>query len=548
MILSEILSSFVAKPTAEVSTVVCGADTAGSLAGDSWKFTVTDMDGNDVTYQPYYIVNSVGADPTLGVAEIDAITNRADAAGDLASKYFTLNNGISTAETAYYIYFTVAGAGYDPKLGQFEITDVTLRADSAADLNNKYWNFRAGADAKYHVYYWVIEQTSTDPAPSQSTGICVKIINGETVVQVAKKTAEAINAVITSLISAVSDANGVILTSLVRGALTNATDGNIGGAFAVSVTQGGVAAVSALSTKTLLGVVNVASGAADEVVAAALVAKLTAAGWTAAARAPTNDHIVDVTHPTKGNCTNSADGNVGGAFGISVTTGVDPTPLIPSIAISIATGAANTAVATATKAAMEAVVNVRLRMSISLATATLTLTNKRKGVVADTADVSTGWTITGGVTQGAEAETTNMGQNVASANYFYQPPEGKVAKLRFLTLSLSDTAVTTGTSFGALTGLTNGFNINVCSWDGTVVKTLVGSIKTNSQFLGIGLGSALGATYLQIVIDLVAWCGGEIVVDGSLGEYFEMDVNDNLNGIDGFYMQVSGFLEDALRI
>jgi hypothetical protein len=285
MILSEILSSFVAKPTAEVSTVVCGADTAGSLAGDSWKFTVTDIDGNDVTYQPYYVVNGAGADPAV-------------------------------------------------------------------------------------------------------------------------------------------------------------------------------------------------------------------------------------------------------------------LPII-GIPVAIATGAANTVVATATKAAMEAVVNVRNRMSISLATATLTLTNKRKGVVSDTVDVSTGWTITGGVTQGAETETTNM-VAAAAANYFYQPPETKQAKIHFLTLCLSDSAVTTGTSFGALAGLTNGFNINVCSWDGTVLKTIQGPIKTNSQLLGIGLGSALGATYLQVMMDLTAFFGEEIRVNGALGEYIEMDVNDATTGLDGFYMQVSGALEDVL--
>jgi hypothetical protein len=225
--------------------------------------------------------------------------------------------------------------------------------------------------------------------------------------------------------------------------------------------------------------------------------------------------------------------------------GDDPAVLpIIGIPVAIATGATNVAVATATKAAMEAVVNVRNRMNIVLATATLTLTNKRKGVVADTVDVDTGWVITA-VTQGAETETVNM-VAAAAANYFYQPPEDKQAKIHFLTLSLSDSAVTTGTSFGALAGLTNGFNINVCSWDGTVLKTLQGPIKTNSQFLGMGLGSALGATYLQVMIDLTAMFGDEIRVNGALGEYIEMDVNDALTGIDGFYMQVSGALEDVL--
>jgi hypothetical protein len=656
MTLTEILNGFVANPTAETETILCVADVAGSLAGTSWKFTVTDEENADVVHQVYYTVDGVGANPVLGVAELDVITNRADAAGDLAAKYFLIYDGPSTAVVAYYCYFTLAdtagyqelglagltagadtglsqetdyavkvavdardveeftittpaatvtvtillallnaatlratwslvggdirctskrlGVGsaiaitagtssdllaaltstpdtaiayktaYDPKLGQREVAKITCPADTAGSLDGTYWLLYSGT-TKYKVWYAVIGDTNTEPVVADSTAICVMIPSGATAAMVAKATAEAINAERTStfLCELFSGAN-ILITVAALGATTDAADGDTG--ITAAVAQAGVAVVAGLATKTLLCSVTVTVGMADEAVAAAMVTALTAAGWTAAAQAPANDHKVNVTHPTIGNTTNTADGNVGGAFAVAITAGVDPTPDIIPVAVEIDADAAATTVATATLTALNAhAVQMRKLFPVTLSTATLTLRNKHKGVVADAADVDAGVTPTTTV-QGAATEVVNMGQNVATANYLYLPPVGKMAHLRHLLLSLSDTAVTAGGSFGALAALTNGFNINVCSYDGTVLKRLAGPIKTNSQFVDMGQAAILGTTMLQVAIDLVQMCGSEIVVNGALGEYLEVDVDDNLNGIDGFYMQVSGFLSDVL--
>lgn len=656
-LMTDLVNEFVGKPTVEVGTVVCEADSGSSLAGKSWKFTVTDGI-DDYTFQPYYVVDGVGDDPTLGAAESDAITFRADAAGDLAAKYFTINDGLSTDEVAYYVYFNVedtagyqelgltgksgsgntglsqstaysikvtvdqrdqvnytittpaatvtytillallnaailrttwsivggdvrctsnyTGAGsaialaagtssdllaalsstpdtaatrktsYDPKIGQNEISAVTLPADTAGSLNGTYWLLYSGT-TKYKVWYWVEGETESEPTVSDSTPIAVVIPSGAPASLVAKLTAAAINAERTSTFSVEHYGGAKIkVTILAVGATTDAANGDTG--VTVSVLQAGVAAAGALTAATLLCAPDISVGDADEVVAAAFVTAAAAVGWTGVARAASNDHIVDLVHASVGNCTNTADGNVGGAFAVTPTAGVDPTSgTVTSIAVAIDEDDTNAAVAIATKAAIEAVSGMGLRLGVGISTATLTLTNRRGGVVTDVADVDTSWSTITNATQGSAVVTYNMGQDVASANYMYKPPEGQVLRVNALVIALSDDDVTDAAKFGNITALTNGCNINICATDGTVLKKLAGPITTNLDLQNLGVASIQSGTNDSMVVQWpIAYLFGEpVLVDGSRGEYIEMDVNDNLNGV-ALYMSVQGWLEDAL--
>ena len=65
----------------EVSTIVCEADTAGSLSGD---YIV--LEDNDGTVWAWFNI----ADPVTAVAEVSTITTVADVAGSLDGKYFVL--------------------------------------------------------------------------------------------------------------------------------------------------------------------------------------------------------------------------------------------------------------------------------------------------------------------------------------------------------------------------------------------------------------------------------------------------------------------------
>jgi len=140
----------------------------------------------------------------------------------------------------------------------------------------------------------------------------------------------------------------------------------------------------------------------------------------------------------------------------------------------------------------------------------------------------------------------DMGQNAATGNYWYRPAENKTIRINQLIFVLADTAVTAGGSFGALAALTNGFNIRVCQADGTLIKDLVSIIKTNAEVVAMGEASILSTTQLNIVMDIEKMFGAPIIVSGSLGEYIECDVDDNLNGIDGMYLRVQGWLDADL--
>ncbi len=691
------LNKFVQTETEEVGSVVCEADSSSSLVSKSWKFTTTDGT-TDFTYQPYYVVAGVGVDPTLGTQEKDAITNRADSSADLRNKYFKIYDGISTSETDYYVYHTVDGTGYDPGLGQYEKTLITLIKDTTGNLDGKYFSIYTGANQQKYVWYSK-DANTTDPNPGTvgvAHGIKVSYTTADTVETITRLTANAINddiiknndAYFTALkvhssvstaqvctVVCVADVGGnlnntwftfgvptaantastgqtkycvwidvdsggtaptllnhtmvevdiaadatantvatavttavdlltgtgagastatVTITNTYKGVTdgaadgstwrdntltgftfatttagidpgitvlndqtgnpTTAVNGDIPAGTAFSVLQAGVDALNAsggaLENFTKLMAVDVSTDDGDDAVCTALTAAFNAlSGWSATARTAASAHITDVTHATKGNCTDTADGNIGGVWAVAETTGVDPTTAtITSIAMAIAEDATAAAVGTASKTAIEAVSGMDLMMGVGLSTATLTLTNRWGGVVADVADVDTGWASISTTTAGSAVVQTNMGQNLASANYFIRPPDDKVYYIRQINFTLSDGDCTNAGAFGGLTALTNGLNIRVCEVDGTVIKTLAATIKTNLMLCALGTCVIEAGTNdtLAVYWNLVDAFGQEVAISGNEGEYLEVDINDNLNGIVGFYALCQGHIKDTL--
>ena len=804
------LNKFVQTETEEVGSVVCEADSSSSLVSKSWKFTTTDGT-DDFTYQPYYVVDAVGADPTDGGVETTKLIARADSSSDLASTYFKIHDGPAASETDHYVYHTVAGTGYDPGLGQYEKTLITLILDTAGNLDGKYFSIYTGADQQKYVWYSKDADT-TDPNPGTvgvAHGIKVSYTTADTVETITRLTANAINddiiknndayftalkvhssvstaqvctvvcvadvggnlnntwftfgvptaantastgqtkycvwidvgsggtaptllnhtmvevditaddtanTIATAVASAIDALTGtgagastatVTITNTYKGVTdgvadgstwrdntltgftfatttagidpgitvlndqtgnpTTAVNGDIPAGTAFSVLQAGVDALNAsggaLEDYTLLTVIPVDSAddtdnlvndvihtalnataytsaktvgaagyqecglsaktgttetglagttqyyvkvniddagvvefdfttAADTTFAgviALLDAAVTGTAWsivsgdlrcssnavgaasTIAVTAGTTgtDFLVTLTgyttmdsavagvapyvtltHPTKGNCTNSADGDVGGAFTVSTpTAGVDPTTAtITSIAIAIAEDATAAAVGTASKTAIDAVTGMDLMMGVGLSTATLTLTNRWGGVVADVADVDTSWASISTTTAGSAVVQTHMGQNLASGNYFIRPPDDEVWYIRQINFTLSDGDCTNAGAFGELTALTNGLNIQVCEVDGTVIKTLAATVKTNLMLCALGTCVIEAGTNdtLAVYWNLVDAFGQEVAISGNEGEYLEVDINDNLSGIVGFYALCQGHIKDTL--
>ncbi len=289
MDITKAFTELVATQAAEVGTVVCEADTSGSLAGKSFKFTTTDGT-TDYTHQVYFVVAGVGEDPTLGSIEISRFTCVAESGGNYTGTYFVLYDGPAATEVKYYCYFTI-GTGtyvegatnyYDPKVGARETSTITLRADAAGDLDGKYWILADGGDNAFYVWYAVVDDTNTDPAPG-GTGIKVFIVTGESAANVARLTAEAIQAQQTAEFGAVwNGAATITITNVSIGAATNAADGDISGTFAVSIDYAGVAAIGAISTATLLAVINLATGDTAEEVSTKIADAIAAIeGWGA---------------------------------------------------------------------------------------------------------------------------------------------------------------------------------------------------------------------------------------------------------------------------
>lgn len=135
------------------------------------------------------------------------------AGAGLAGLYFTFRN----AATAYYMWFTVGGAGADPAPGGTGV-QVNLKAtDTAQDVANavretlnqyqssllvigsaptagQYFTFQTnpGSVVNYYVWYYV-NSVGPDPAPG-GTGIRVAISSSDTAAQITTKTIQAINA------------------------------------------------------------------------------------------------------------------------------------------------------------------------------------------------------------------------------------------------------------------------------------------------------------------------------------------------------------------
>jgi hypothetical protein len=696
---TDIFQGFAASEVLEKTTLTTVADVAKATAtttmtAKSLKVYGKSKDGTERGYWIYHKVGGTGIDPTLGWKTVDALTFRLDTAGDMASKYFTLYNGTSTSQVLYYVPFTVAGVGFDPKYGQKETTRIKLVADTAGNKTGTYWNLYGGPATQHYIWYdkngaatdpnpgsigkdrgvrvlynpgdtaevlaekttlamrnngtnaahWTVTHAHTSDSVAQvctvatvadvsgslnnkfftfgvpgaaltdwvtQTKYCVWInvnsagtdpkLPGYTSVPVAVATNATAAAVGTAIAAAIGGLTGtgaagtttVTITNTYKGKCDLAADGiksdrkpSTGFTFAVSATGSdpsimitnndgglatdasdgttgvtatvvtqGTAAVAGLSTATKLCTVDVASGAADEVVAAAFVTAINKV-WagSAVARAPANDHIVDLTHPSYGNCTTTADGNIGGAFAVSATAGTDPTTgtavgQFTPICVAYASDTGANDIATAYRAAVNAVTNdpVNRPADFSLqatgSTNSVVLENRWGGqTVSQYVDVASGLTPTR-TTTGTAVLTTNAGTTTNS--YVIKPDVDEVVFLATLTLSMSDTAVTTGTSFGALAGLTSGFQVDIMDKDGTVIKNLIPATKTNAQFLALGYGTSLGSTYLQVVDSLVNALGGamsntEVPIAGKSGQYLRFYCPDNMTGLDGFYLYAQG--------
>ncbi len=124
----------------------------------------------------------------------------------------------------------------DGTTGREEDTDVTMRADSGGDLNSKHWLLDI-PNQGYYVWY-NINAAGVDPAIAGRIGIEVAAATDAANTVVATATATAIDLI--TGIGATPATADVELRNDDMGAVPDAVDGDVGGAFSVAVVATGV--------------------------------------------------------------------------------------------------------------------------------------------------------------------------------------------------------------------------------------------------------------------------------------------------------------------
>lgn len=146
------------------------------------------------------------------------------------SQYWLVNAAEDVRE--YYVW-------YNKNLGLKEITQATMRADVTNDLNGKHWLLNSASDKnKYYVWYHTFSEPVIDPMIVGRIGVRVDIPTDALALDVAIETAIKLDEL--DDFTAPTPVTAVVeITNVIGGATTDALDGDVGGAFAINVTQQG---------------------------------------------------------------------------------------------------------------------------------------------------------------------------------------------------------------------------------------------------------------------------------------------------------------------
>ncbi len=400
------------------------------------------------SYYVWYQVDGAGADPTPGGTGIQVNIDGNYTATQVASATATAIDALaqfaaSNVGGTVTITNAAGGSVTDVANGTVPVgfsRTVTQQGTTSSMANGDYFLLKSPST---NYYVWIdVANTGVDPTPG-GTGIEVNVGWDNTDSQVATAVAAAIDALGDFAASAVGDT--VTVTNAANGNVVDASDGNMGGTFSVNVTQQGVAGgggdiaagdyfnihstsgayyvwfrVDGVGVDPTPGgtgiMVDILSGDTATQVATKVAAAIDA---TVPFIASSLGDVVTLTNASQGTATDATDGNVGGAFGVSVTTQGSDSALEPGdhfllsstttdyyvwysiggtgsdpavagrtgIQVNINFGDSASTVATATAAAIDAQADF---ISSALGTA-VTVTNATAG---PTTDISNG-TITG---------------------------------------------------------------------------------------------------------------------------------------------------------
>jgi hypothetical protein len=221
--------------------------------------------------------------------------------------------------------------------------------------------------------------------------------------------------------------------------------------------------------------------------------------------------------------------------------------LFKGIQVNIVSGSADTVVAAATRAALIATAGLTLNAVITGATNQIIITGRWPYDTTNIADVDTGYAFAT-TTAGSATVATAMNLDASAAagmdwvaRPYPSPSTTNQIYARQLQIAIFDSAFTDGTTFGAIAGLTNGISLTLRDINQTALATFFTAIKNNTSLLSLGRqASMMGAIGWLLNFDFVSFYGGEILIDGSLGQDLCLHTADNLTGLDGFYATLYG--------
>jgi hypothetical protein len=223
------------------------------------------------------------------------------------------------------------------------------------------------------------------------------------------------------------------------------------------------------------------------------------------------------------------------------------------IVVNIASGAADTAVAAATRAALIAKAGLTGLAVITGATNQIIITGRWPFDTTNIADVDTGYafatTTAGSATVALNANLDASG--AAGLDFVVRPYRSQTAAgaiyFREIILSVFDTAFTDGTTFAAIAGLANGVSLLVRDITQATIATIGGPLKNNTQLLAFADNAQqMGSIGWFLRFNLVIMFGGEIPIDGGLGQELCLHCADDLTGLTGFYATAYGHATSSI--
>lgn len=557
-----ILNEYLKKPITETSKV---SFKVGDSAGNSSNFFLI-YAGNDAISK-YVWHNRAGTafDPRLGNPEWNRIILYGDSyAKRLYNKfwnYFASGSSLLTGDSKrYHVYYSNSGdTNYDPKTGRREIVTVTLVGDTNYSLGGKFWKLYKNDGAGDTVVIWYkIGDSGTAPSTGNYKLQIGTIPVNATAEMITDATKARLESALSSMFSVVKTAtNKLKITVLNYGNATAATNGNMGGDFALSFIQG-INAIAALANSTGIKVTLTKGDTVASIGDSAklVVYKTKTAMNTAASSyltAAGDSTVLIVTNTYAWNVTNPSDSTMSSYFAVTNVGGT-----IPNITLTTKTGLPVTIVASDSKTGCAiryaAAINAdSTYFSAARQGDTVVITNKQGGPATDiTGNSQKGWVF---LTVGkGDSDWRKMeGDSIARA-YFYRPASTKCAYLRTFNLVIGDTDLTYSTRFANRGALISAINLQIMTSGDTVKKLLLGPIYTNAD-----LGTSFCTTNLfrdsntaltmtpataHYHYDFVRAFGDGIEVDGRRGEYLRFIVGDSTIPINTMEAKVEGQIRD----